>query len=222
VNKSTLTRKELVLQLLMSRQNEWVNGPEIANERVGGSEGLRRLRELRDDDGHPIEERRHTNPERDIWQYRLTSRESFDVSSMPPAFREPDETPTPEVSSPNETAWSVTPGDVGRDFPLRKDADGKISIVWLICEECGGGYSIWADHLRSEQHRKWLAKSQTLEGRTPMPIQPEPETYRFTKLPDRIDFGTATVCPKCRGKKIKAGCRRCNDFGIVPNVGPVA
>jgi hypothetical protein len=37
---------------------------------VGGSEGLRRLRELIDE-GYPIEARRHPSPNRDIWQYRL-------------------------------------------------------------------------------------------------------------------------------------------------------
>ena len=132
------------------------------------------------------------------------------------------EAPLHALSSPNETAWSVTPGDVGRDFPLRKDADGKVSITWLICEECGGGYSILADHLRKQVHMDWLNKSQTVEGRVAMPIQPTQETYRFTKLPEHIDFGMATVCPRCRGKKSKAFCRRCNDFGIVPNVGPVA
>lgn len=65
-----MTRKEEVLRYLRQHVNEWVNGPEIANAEVGGSEGLKRLRELRDD-GHAIIARRHPNPNRDVWQYML-------------------------------------------------------------------------------------------------------------------------------------------------------
>jgi hypothetical protein len=68
-NQSPLKRKQQVLKHLKDRANRWVNGPEIANERVGGSEGHRRFRELRDE-GHPVEDRRHPDPNRDIWQYR--------------------------------------------------------------------------------------------------------------------------------------------------------
>ena len=60
------TRKGRVFALLRSR--EWVTGPEIANAEVGGSEGLRRLRELRAD-GWVIEEQKH--PQRQVWMYRL-------------------------------------------------------------------------------------------------------------------------------------------------------
>src|SRR5665811_121867 len=70
-NLSALTRKEQVLETLIAHRGEWVDGPELANEAVGGSEGLKRLRELRDDDGHLIEARRHPDPERSIWQYRI-------------------------------------------------------------------------------------------------------------------------------------------------------
>jgi hypothetical protein len=69
-NRSSMTRAEQVLARLRDADGEWVDGPELANERVGGSEGLKRLRELRDE-GHPIETRKHPDPDRDIWQYRL-------------------------------------------------------------------------------------------------------------------------------------------------------
>lgn len=69
-NLGNRTRKAQVLEFLQANKNEWVDGPELANERVGGSEGLRRLRELIED-GYPIESRRHPRAERDIWQYRL-------------------------------------------------------------------------------------------------------------------------------------------------------
>lgn len=68
-NLSDKTRKEQVLAHLQARKDQWVDGPEIQNEQVGGSEGHRRLRELRMD-GHRIETRKHPDPERDIWQYR--------------------------------------------------------------------------------------------------------------------------------------------------------
>jgi hypothetical protein len=68
-NYSDYTRKEQVLIYLMEHANQWVDGPEIANERVGGSEGHKRFRELRAD-GESVETRRHPDPNRDIWQYR--------------------------------------------------------------------------------------------------------------------------------------------------------
>ena len=81
-NLSTLTRKEQVLEVLIDHLGEWVDGPELANEVVGGSEGLKRLRELRDEDGYGIEARRHPDPERSIWQYRL-------LDSTPPKLIAP-------------------------------------------------------------------------------------------------------------------------------------
>jgi hypothetical protein len=71
VNFSELTRKQQVLEVLKEQRGLWVNGSELATEKVGGSEGIRRLRELRAE-GWPIEERKHPDPARDIWQYRLS------------------------------------------------------------------------------------------------------------------------------------------------------
>lgn len=64
------TRAGQVLQRLQDADGEWVNGSELATAECGGSEGLKRLRELRAS-GYPIEERRHPDPRRAIWQYRL-------------------------------------------------------------------------------------------------------------------------------------------------------
>ena len=69
-NLSQETRKQQVLSHLRARKGQWVDGPEIANEEVGGSEGHRRLRELRLD-GYKIPMRKHPDPRRDIWQYML-------------------------------------------------------------------------------------------------------------------------------------------------------
>lgn len=73
-NSSSLTRKEQVHNRLMEASPEWVDGPELANEACGGSEGLKRLRELRSEvpaTGWSVESRKHPDPERDIWQYRI-------------------------------------------------------------------------------------------------------------------------------------------------------
>ena len=40
-------RKAQVLKVLQNAEGEWVGGPSLCNQAVGGSEGLRRLRELR-------------------------------------------------------------------------------------------------------------------------------------------------------------------------------
>lgn len=77
-NYSNLSRREQVLAYLKDHKNGWVDGPNLANEEVGGSEGLKRLRELRAD-GYRIEQRRHPSPGRDIWQYRLV-----DSPTVPP------------------------------------------------------------------------------------------------------------------------------------------
>lgn len=63
------TRKALVLELLREAGGNWVNGSVLCTEDVGGSEGLRRLRELHDD-GWDI--RKRPNPRsQTAWQYRL-------------------------------------------------------------------------------------------------------------------------------------------------------
>ena len=73
-NYSDITRRAQVYQYLKDRPGEWVDGTELANERVGGSEGLKRLRELRAelrDKGIGIIMRKHPDPDRDIFQYQM-------------------------------------------------------------------------------------------------------------------------------------------------------
>lgn len=65
-----MTRQEEVLKALADAHGEWVDGSTLATAEVGGSEGLKRLRELRAA-GWPIEERRHPDARRAVWQYRL-------------------------------------------------------------------------------------------------------------------------------------------------------
>jgi hypothetical protein len=67
---SVNTRMEEVLTRLLAAEGEWVDAPELAHEGCGGSEGLRRVRQLRADLHWPVERRPH--PERrTAWQYRI-------------------------------------------------------------------------------------------------------------------------------------------------------
>jgi hypothetical protein len=78
-NLSGMTRKEAVLELLRSAQEDrgrdsgWVTTAEINSKEVGGTEGTRRLRDLRAD-GYIIEKRKHPDPAVDQFQYRLAGR----------------------------------------------------------------------------------------------------------------------------------------------------
>jgi len=63
-------RKREVLARLMAADGKWVGGPELANRRCGGSEGLRRLRELRVL-GYAIEKKQLEG--HNYFSYRLTS-----------------------------------------------------------------------------------------------------------------------------------------------------
>lgn len=62
------TRKERVFSLMRSLR--WTPGYRITDPDVGGSEGLRRLRELRDE-GYEFKMRKMTNS--DAYEYRLVS-----------------------------------------------------------------------------------------------------------------------------------------------------
>lgn len=84
-NYSDLSRKEQVLERLRRAGGEWVDGSELATAEVGGSEGLRRLRELRAE-GVAIEQRAHPDKGRDVSQYRLAAAallpEGFEQQSL--------------------------------------------------------------------------------------------------------------------------------------------
>jgi len=63
-------RKREVLIRLLEAKEDWVGGPELATVRCGGSEGLRRLRELRQL-GHTIEKKRLEG--HNYFSYRLVA-----------------------------------------------------------------------------------------------------------------------------------------------------
>jgi len=71
-NLGERTRKHQILELLIRERGSWVDGTRLSTEEVGGTEGLRRLRELRAE-GYRIDERRHPDPRRAIWQYRYVT-----------------------------------------------------------------------------------------------------------------------------------------------------
>ena len=115
-NLSDKTRKDQVEVYLREHKNEWVDGPELANERVGGSEGLKRLRELRAElapSGISIIMRKHPSPDRDIFQYQLV---------MPP--------PPERVVSP------VRPIDIDEFGRFTELPKGLAFGAAKICERC--------------------------------------------------------------------------------------
>ena len=68
--KVTVTgRKAEVLRALQHAKGDWVGGPALANVACGGSEGLRRLRELREL-GYVIEKKK-VDPKHNYYSYRL-------------------------------------------------------------------------------------------------------------------------------------------------------
>jgi hypothetical protein len=86
------TRAQQVLRRLREADGEWVDGSELATAEVGGSEGLKRLRELRAA-GEPIEERRHPDPRRAVWQYRLSPQTTYGIGgTVTKSHVEPDGT----------------------------------------------------------------------------------------------------------------------------------
>lgn len=82
------SRRGQVLVYLRDRAPGWIPGFEIATQEVGGSEGLRRLRELRQE-GWLIEERPMVNS--NVWEYRLAGApdpaQHSEVSTVLPGLR---------------------------------------------------------------------------------------------------------------------------------------
>lgn len=97
------TRREQVLNRLSEAGGGWVDGPDLANAQIGGSEGLKRVRELRMD-GYDIEMRKHPDPGRAIWQYRMASPHRA--------------TPLPTVL-PGRSTYSRAESGGGRGLPVQ-------------------------------------------------------------------------------------------------------
>ena len=223
-NYSSETRKEQVFNYLRTRINGWVDGTALANEQVGGSEGLKRLRELRKDlkeSRYDIEMRGHPDPNLDIFQYRLVERSpegsqynaEAPAEPMQVANDPPERTPTPVVKRPG-------PSEPRQAF---KNARGHL--------------------VYDDDTKQYLA---VIEGEPEPIVQPNmgvatDDGLKYKEMPTRLDFGNSRPCPKCHGlhrkKKGSDGrvlnppqyemetrnpnktteiCPRCNGFGLVP------
>lgn len=103
-NLSELSRKEQVEKVLRDHLGMWVDGTALANEDVGGSEGLKRLRELRSDllqagSEYMIQQRKHPGVGRAIYQYRMVKQTTAFTENGQPAWAPPRQEAT--VARPN-------------------------------------------------------------------------------------------------------------------------
>lgn len=226
-NLSNETRKDQVLRFL-AQHSDWIDGPELANERVGGSEGLKRVRELRAE-GHRIITRPHPDRTRDIFQYKLVRPESLapvvqhrldemlaearaegynDIAVAGIATQVPSgpaqEHPAP-ATSPEPPPPMMTPGQAGRDFLIRRNEQGEFELTKEVCVECGGVYDDDLEHRTTDaRHLRWMEGEQKRSaGQLTIGVPEQPPPYRFTKMPEKIDMGTMAWCTRCEGKRRK-------------------
>lgn len=101
---------------------------------MGGSEGLRRLRELRSD-GYIILQRRHPDQDRDVWQYSLVDRpEVSPVREEPVPGQEQIFDDVPDV----ETKVTKTGKLVFGQNVFCEYCHGKGMKKGVDCPLCGG------------------------------------------------------------------------------------
>lgn len=221
-NLSEHTRKEQVLLYLTERANQWVDGPELATEAVGGSEGLRRLRELRMSGDHDIRERRHPDAQRDIWQYMLVSGVKVlfqhslqnlpkpldlgvDFDDAKPAY--PD--PATEAARREEEAQRLLDLPEPEPTPSPWPADyGQPRISSAVKRKEDGTFEY------VPPQRALIAEQLTIPD-----DPPQPPPIKFDARPSRIDWGSVAICPRCKSKTTrgrKAKKRDDNDPGLEP------
>lgn len=228
-NYSNLTRAEQVLKRLREADGGWVDGPDLANEAIGGSEGLKRLRELRDGSydnvAHDIRKRKHPDPARDIYQYRLVPRMSDVVlgngdTLVASTTMVDDKIVSSEVDlvirnvEPAETYQYKTPkAAVTGNMKLGKTEDGHYVAVYVgpVPDP----------------------ELPVAEGQTDMGVD-EAVQLKYTSMPTILELGRQLICPRCKGhrkfnkeKKVYADkshdphypskdCMRCDGFGVIP------
>lgn len=243
MNLSEHSRKQQVYIYLLEREARWVDGPEIANERVGGSEGLKRVRELRRDladSSYDIETRRHPNPALDIWQYRIVER-------SPQPVVHTDTAPAAPMQAVAQHARSGDPPQ-GRNAPDRRGTHLAYD------PETDTYIAVYDGPVEQE-----IPLPPQAEGQTDMGV-PEADQYKYTERPTKLELGKSIPCPKCHGihraikqkgpdgknvkvpgpngalvdkvigyeeltrdpKKASQICPRCNGFGLIPAEAPRA
>lgn len=232
-NQSDRTRKQQVLDYLWDRQNQWVDGPNLATEAVGGSEGLRRLRELRLEGNHDIRERRHPDAQRDIWQYMLvevagpTDRTHGDSAHSDPALS--------RQRVPAPLALDLDLDDTKPAYPdhatERARREEEAAAAARLGPDPEPAPSAWpADHgqtsIRSAVRKKEDGTFEYVPPQRPLveqlttpPDPPQPMAAKFESLPKQIRWGEMAICPRChmkttRGRKTKA--KDPDDPGLVP------
>jgi hypothetical protein len=154
-NFSDLTRKEQVLAALKSRPGEWFDTAALSNETVGGSEGIKRLRELKRD-GWLIQMRKSPVQGSDQFQYRLAVQLRTDgtlayydptlhpedhvnkeriQNGGPQPRSEPAPTRSDPAPQPAQSTW-MDPKQQGetsiRDWAPAKKAPGTLEHVFWI------------------------------------------------------------------------------------------
>ena len=130
-NLSELTRKDQVAAVLKEHLGLWVDGTALANEQVGGSEGLKRLRELRQDlaregSRYAIQQRKHPDPSRAIYQYRMVEQTT--------AFGQP---------SP---VWAPKQQEVPRERMDTRPPDRRSDPAPKPSPPAQGGGGFWGSH----------------------------------------------------------------------------
>ena len=221
-NKSDLTRKQQVHEYLKTRINQWVDGTELANAQVGGSEGLKRLRELREElefTSFEIQMRAHPTPGRNTFQYRLTQRSRRDPGSVTPPAAAPMQVPNRSLPAAERAPKRLNaPDRRGTHLAWDPDTQQYIAVYDGPLTDEGG--------------------IPQLPGQMDLGVPPA-EAHKFTERPKGIALGTAILCPMCGGRRkaIKdpltkqvrgyeemtkdpkhpsRECPRCDGWGLIP------
>lgn len=223
------------------RQGGWVDGPDLANEEVGGSEGLKRLRELKAD-GHDIRMRPHPEKARSIFQYRLVPVAPYSG----PAFEDPDvgvriarEQAAVMAAQPavQETLKAPEPAEV---YDYKHEPRSAVTGHVKLGQTEDGKYVTVYDGPLPEPELP-VASGQMDMGVDEAPL------LKYTSMPNILELGRQIICTRCKGwrrpirerdpvtnKQMKTGkiiayeelsrdpnkpsetCPRCNGWGVLP------
>jgi len=207
-NYSNQTRGEQVFNHLRTRINTWVDGTELANEQVGGSEGLKRLRELRQklrSGRYEIEMRSHPDPARSIFQYRLVER----TGPASPVASVPLSNPYPDRRG-HHLAYDKTSSSFMAAY------DGPVIEPTIVDVQGDMG-------VETEDGLKYVDKPSRLDFGKQRPCPKCHGIHRALKEKDPIT-GKASKIGKVIGyedwtrdpQKPSQECPRCNGFGMIP------
>lgn len=221
MNRSELSRKEQVRARLLEDPGAWVDGPELANERVGGSEGLKRLRELRSDlpaEGLTIESRKHPDADRDVWQYRIVPLAVVSPVRSPGRYVPPGGDPgCPIHGSTCRKVWhredppkpdcSCGEGPVGHS--TTHTSTDKPGVVRISREGKTDQYmNVAATRAASVQAQAVQSREDEIARQKATP-RVDPRSHRLT-------FGGPVLCRRCGGTggTLWEGCFGCGGTGL--------